>query len=129
MSTSVDYIQAIAQGQVGDFLNLKSKLITMTSSPVLTISDQATKLLGIQSALEDQLTANVALAKSGSVPDIIQAGGFFIQMEKQISDVNSLYNDYVGLGSSAQASIFSSMPWWAWTGIAGVVVWKVMRKS
>jgi hypothetical protein len=123
-------VEAQIQSEVGVFLQLKSKLQEMVRSPVLTISDKAQQLLTTQNQLETELQPALEGVQSGSMglSDILSAGGFFYSMEKQISDVNDLYNEYSGLGSSAKASLISGVPDWL-VYVAGFGILLVITKK
>ena len=123
-------IEGLIQGEVGVFLQLKSQLQEMSRSPVLTISDSANQLLITQNQLESELPLAIEKSKSDSYSDIISASGFFIFMEKQIHDVNSLRNEYTGLGESAKASLFSGIPDWVlYITLGGFALWTMTRRK
>ncbi len=107
----IDGLLADLQARVGIFVQAKSKLITIVSSPVLTISDKAKNLYQTQLALESQLADTLTLVNRVTTDvytasDIVAISGFYIQMEKQISDVDSLYNQYTGTPGAQASTIF-----------------------
>jgi len=123
-------VQGLLQGRIGIFLQLKSKLQEMSRSPVLTISDKAKQLLIVQNQLETDLPTAIAGISEGGFSDIISAGGFYFFMEKQISDVNDLWDQYIGLGASAKATLISGIPdWLLLAGIGGLIFFKVRRRK
>ncbi len=130
MTEPLSEVQGLLQNRVGIFLQLKSKLQEMSRSPILTISDKANQLLIAQNDLETQLPTAVSSVSEGSLSDIISAGGFYFFMEKQIGDVNDLWEQYTGLGESAKASFISGIPnWILFTGIGGLVFFMARRRK
>ena len=121
-------VQALLQSRVGTFLQLRAQLQEMQKSPVLTISDKAAQFLVTQGQLETDLPTAVANASSGDVSGIISVSGFVYLMEKQISDVTDLYNEYIGLGSSAKASLFSGIPNWVLYTGGAFILWRILKK-
>ncbi len=106
-------LEASLQGRVGIFLQAKSKLTVMSSSPVLTISDKAKNLYQVQVKPESDLTDTLNLVNKVktdvyTAPDIVSISGFYLIMEKHISDVDSLYNEYVGT-PGAQSSLIAGV--------------------
>lgn len=124
----LENIQGLIQGQVGTFLQLKSQLQEMSRSPVLTISDKASQLSITQTQLETDLPDAIAKSQTGNLSDMISAGGFLVLMEKQIYDVNSLRDEYTGLGESAKASLFSGIPNWILYMGGAFILWRVLKK-
>jgi hypothetical protein len=123
-------IAGMLQARVGTLLQAKTQLQEMSKSPVLTISDQANKLLVNQNQLETDLPGTIESAKSGGVSEMISAAGFFAMMEKQIYDVSSLWDEYVGLGASAKPTIFSGIPdWVVYASGGGLVLWLLIKKK
>lgn len=106
-------IQGLLQGRVGEFLQLRNKLNEMSRSPVLTIADKAKQLIPTQTQLEIDVPAAISKAQTGDTMDILSATATYGFMEKQIYDVNNLWEEYQGLGSSAKASYISGIPNWA----------------
>ncbi len=127
---TISDITALIQERVGIFLQLRSQLLEMQRSPVLTISDVATQLLVSQSQLETDLPNIIVKAQSGNVSDVISATGSYILIEKQINDVNDLENKYLELGESAKSSFISGIPnWLLWIGGGLIVVGLAKRKK
>jgi hypothetical protein len=120
-------VQGLIQSRVGTFLQLRTQLQEMSRSPVLTISDKASQLLPTQTQLETDLPDAIARAQTGSLVDLAFAGAFYYQMDKQISDVTDLWNEYKGLGSSAQASLIPGLPNWSLFAIGGLVFLKLAK--
>ena len=121
-------VQGLLQSRIGIFLELRTKLLTMKRSPILTISDKAAQLLITQEQLETDLPTAIANAQSGDVSSMISAGGFVFLMEKQISDVTDLWNEYIGLGESARPTIIAGMPNWMLWLIGGISVFYIMKR-
>ena len=122
-------VKGLIQSKVGAFLQLRTKLQEMSRSPVLTISDKANQLLPNQTQLETDLPVAIEKADIGSFSDLVFAGAFYFQMDKQITDVDDLWNEYKGLGSSAQASLISGIPnWFLWAG-GGFFLWRWLKKG
>jgi len=124
----ISNITALIQGRVGIFLQLRSQLLEMQRSPILTVSDEATQLLVSQSQLETDLPGAIEKSKTGNISDAISAGGFLVLMEKQIYDVDSLKNEYTGLGDSAKASLISGIPDWILYAGGAFILWQVIKK-
>lgn len=122
-------VQGLLQSRVGVFLQLRSQLQEMQRSPILTISDKATQLLIPQGQLETDLPTAIANAASGDVSSIISAGGFVFLMEGQISDVNDLRNEYIGLGESARPTLIAGLPDWTLWLIGGVLVLYMVKRK
>ncbi len=109
----IQELEADIQARVGIFMQAKSKLTTMSSSPVLTISDHAKSLYQTQIKLESDLVDTMNLVNKVktdvyTASDIVQITGFYIMMEKQISDVDSLYNEYTGT-PGAQSTLIAGI--------------------
>jgi hypothetical protein len=123
-------VQGLIQSQIGSLLQLRSQLQEMQKSPILTISDKAKSLLVTQTQLEADLSPTISKIQSGdaTTSDYITAGGFLLMVEMQIKDVGDLYNQYLGLGSSAQASLISGIPnWMLWVVAGGLIFWKKIK--
>jgi len=121
-------IQGLIQGEVGQFLQLKSQLQEMSRSPVLTISDKSAQLMATQNQLESELPGAIEKSQSGNLSDAISASGFFVLMEKQIHDVGNLREEYVSLGDSAKASFFGGIPDWLLYAGGAFILLKIMRR-
>ena len=125
----LDDIQGLIQGEVGQFLQLKSQLQEMSRSPILTISDKSAQLMVVQNQLESELAGAIEKSKSGNLSDSISATGFFALMEKQIYDVRNLREEYIGLGDSAKASFFGGIPDWLLYAGGAFIILKVLMKK
>lgn len=121
-------VQGLIQDKVAALLQLRTKLQEMSRSPVLTISDKANQLLPVQTELENALTPTLEKAQSGDLIAIGEAGVYYYRMEKQITDVDDLYAEYTGLGSSAKASIIPGIPNWVLYAGGAFIVWKLIRR-
>lgn len=121
-------VQGLIQGEVGQFLQLKSQLQEMSRSPVLTISDKSAQLMVVQNQLESELAGAIEKSQSGNLSDSISATGFFAMMEKQIYDVGNLREEYVSLGDSAKASFLSSIPNWILYAGGAFILLKIIKR-
>lgn len=121
-------IQGIIQDKVAALLQLRSKLQEMSRSPVLTVSDKANQLLPVQTELETNLSPTLEKAQSGDLLAIGEAGVYYYRMKKQITDVNDLYAEYTGLGSSAKASVIPGIPNWALYAGGAYIAWRLIRR-
>jgi hypothetical protein len=122
-------IQGMIQARVGEFLQCRSRLQEMSRSPVLTISNKAGQLLLKQQDLEESLSPTVEKAQAGDVIGIAEAGVFYYSMTSQIEDVNGLWTEYKGLGSSAQASILPGIPNWILYMGGAFIFWRLTRRK
>ncbi len=122
-------IEGMIQSEVGSFLQLKSQLNEMSRSPILTILDKANQLLIVQTNLENDLPGAIEKSKSSGVSDLISAAGFLASMELQIYNVGSLRSEYMGLGSSAKASLIGGIPDWILYAGGALVLWKIIRRK
>jgi hypothetical protein len=121
-------VQGLIQDKVAALLQLRTKLQEMSRSPVLTISDKANQLLPVQTELENALTPTLEKAQSGDLIAIGEAGVYYYRMEKQITDVNDLYAEYTGLGSSAKASMIPGIPNWVLYAGGAFIVWRLIKR-
>ncbi len=122
-------IQGLIQSEVGTFLQLRYQLQEMSRSPVLTISDEANNLLITQTQLENDMPSAIEKSQSSEISDWISASGFFALMEKQVHDVGSLKNKYIGLGDSAKASMLSDIPILLLVGVGVFVIMKASKSK
>ncbi len=125
---TVSDVTALLQSQVGAFLQLKSQLLEMQRSPVLTISDKASQLLITQNQLEGDLPGAIEKGQSGALSDLISAGGFYVLMEKQIYDVKRLRDEYISLGDSAKPSLIGGIPNWILYVSGAFILWRIIRR-
>lgn len=122
-------IQGLLQDEAAKFLQLRSKLNEMGRSPVLTISDKANQLLVTQSTLENSVADITTKAQTGNLSDMFAVATYAYQVESQISDVNDLWNQYQGLGSSAKAGLIPGIPNWAMWIVGGGLVFIMIRRK
>ena len=96
----VSDLQSQIQAQVGQLLQDRQLLTTMSKSPVITIRDQAIQLLVTQTDLEGNLStinaiiSNISNGGAYTMGDIISVGAFYAAMMKHLNDVQSLMDSY-----------------------------------
>jgi hypothetical protein len=95
------------QTDVGQLLQAKQRLLIMQRSSVVTIKQEAQRLLAVQSNIERELpevTSIISKVESDAYTygDIASAGIFLYEMEKQLIDVDDLARDYMAQDPNAQ---------------------------
>lgn len=95
----VSRVEAEIQKYVGDFLGLKSVLISLKGSPSLQISSKAAGLLAVQQQMEGELQNNLAkisvMKQSGTydISSTLAIGEFAARMYNHVNTVKQLQNE------------------------------------
>jgi len=99
--TNIDWIKSKIQSRIGTFLLLKEKLLKIKSTSLdLNVQAKAEALLERQKSLEEDLSKAQKIIEQinlgvYSLSDIVFLGTTYYEMEKQISDVEDLEQEYI----------------------------------
>lgn len=126
-------LEAQIQGNVAEFLGLKTILYTIKNTPDLEYQTKVMSLIQEQVALETQLTnvmKTIDQVKQGQYPimDIVSSTMTYKDMLDQIENVKAIQAQIMG-DPKLSPSIISSIPMWAWlVGLAGVTYWAINKR-